>query len=88
LGEVYDTLSTHEQQASKQSGLTIGFNSALTSTAQGVSADLKNRRNAPTGRLSSLYGWRALSTAASAGYRAYGEIDTLRKTSSLPSTFQ
>ncbi|WP_228305032.1 hemagglutinin repeat-containing protein, partial [Xylella fastidiosa] len=88
LGEVYDTLSTHEQQASKQSGLTIGFNSALTSTAQGVSADLKNRRNAPTGRLSSLYGWRALSTAASAGYQAYGEIDTLRKTSSLPSTFQ
>ncbi|MDC6412807.1 hemagglutinin repeat-containing protein [Xylella fastidiosa] len=88
LGEVYDTLSTHEQQASKQSGLTIGFNSALTSTAQGVSADLKNRRNAPTARLSSLYGWRALSTAASAGYQAYGEIDTLRKTSSLPSTFQ
>ncbi|XHF68604.1 hemagglutinin repeat-containing protein [Xylella fastidiosa subsp. multiplex] len=88
LGEVYDTLSTHEQQSSKQSGLTIGFNSALTSTAQGVSADLKNRRNAPTGRLSSLYGWRALSTAASAGYQAYGEIDTLRKTSSLPSTFQ
>ncbi|MRU25028.1 hypothetical protein FG477_00575, partial [Xylella fastidiosa subsp. multiplex] len=43
LGEVYDTLSTHEQQASKQIGLTIGFNSALTSTAQGVSADLKNR---------------------------------------------
>ncbi|AIC11169.1 hemagglutinin repeat-containing protein [Xylella fastidiosa subsp. sandyi] len=88
LGEVYDTLSTHEQQSSKQSGLTIGFNSALTSTAQGVSADLKNRRNAPTARLSSLYGWRALSTAASAGYQAYGEIDTLRKTSSLPSTFQ
>ncbi|UIT36949.1 hemagglutinin repeat-containing protein [Xylella fastidiosa subsp. morus] len=88
LGEVYDTLSTHEQQSSKQSGLTIGFNSALTSTAQGVSADLKNRRNAPTARLSSLYGWRALSTAASAGDQAYGEIDTLRKTSSLPSTFQ
>nr|WP_262363622.1 hemagglutinin repeat-containing protein [Xylella fastidiosa] len=88
LGEVYDTLSTHEQQSSKHSGLTIGFNSALTSTAQGVSADLNNRRNAPTARLSSLYGWRALSTAASAGYQAYGEIDTLRKTSSLPSTFQ
>ncbi|WP_235048567.1 hemagglutinin repeat-containing protein, partial [Xylella fastidiosa] len=88
LGEVYDTLSTHEQQASKHSGLSIGFNSALTSTAQGVSADLNNRRTAPTGRLSSLYGWRALSTAASAGYQAYGEIDTLRKTSSLPSTFQ
>ncbi|MGY0343073.1 two-partner secretion domain-containing protein [Xylella fastidiosa] len=88
LGEVYDTLSTHQQQASTHSGLSIGFNSALTSTAQGVSADLNNRRNAPSGRLSSLYGWRALSTAASAGYQAYGEIDTLRKTSSLPSTFQ
>ncbi|WGZ33995.1 hemagglutinin repeat-containing protein [Xylella fastidiosa subsp. pauca] len=88
LGEVYDTLSTHQQQASTHSGLSIGFNSALTSTAQGVSADLNNRRTAPTGRLSSLYGWRALSTAASAGYQAYGEIDTLRKTSSLPSTFQ
>ncbi|ALR04935.1 hemagglutinin repeat-containing protein [Xylella fastidiosa] len=88
LGEVYDTLSTHQQQASKHSGLSIGFNSALTSTAQGVSADLNNRRNASTGRLSSLYGWRALSTAASAGYQAYGEIDTLRTTSSLPSTFQ
>ncbi|WP_419654014.1 hemagglutinin repeat-containing protein [Xylella fastidiosa] len=88
LGEVYDTLSTHEQQASTHSGLSIGFNSALTSTAQGVSADLNNRRNASTGRLSSLYGWRALSTAASAGYQAYGEIDTLRTTSSLPSTFQ
>ncbi|WP_419653866.1 hemagglutinin repeat-containing protein [Xylella fastidiosa] len=88
LGEVYDTLSTHQQQASTHSGLSIGFNSALTSTAQGVSADLNNRRNAPSGRLSSLYGWRALSTAASAGYQAYGEIDTLRTTSSLPSTFQ
>ncbi|WNY18796.1 hemagglutinin repeat-containing protein [Xylella fastidiosa] len=86
LGEVYDTLSTHEQQSSKHSGLTIGFNSALTSTAQGVSADLNNRRNAPTARLSSLYGQRALGIFVSGMGSAMGEIGTLRN-GGMPQSF-
>ncbi|UFS54269.1 hemagglutinin repeat-containing protein [Xylella taiwanensis] len=86
MDPVYDTASAQQQQASKHSGFSVGFSSALGTFAQAVPADIRNARHAPTGQLSTLYGVRALNSAFSAGDRALDEIKTLRE-GGIPHTF-